>query len=66
MNNGIQIGDKTFSRGEIARGTGLSLSHVSRIFSGERNPSLNTVRKVAQFINIPLEQLILRLPKPPA
>lgn len=45
----IHIGNKSFSRGEISRQTGISLSHVSRIFSGGRAPSLKVLEKLTQF-----------------
>ena len=58
----VVIGAKTFSRGEISRGTGISLSHVSRIYSGRRSPSLETIRKIMEFAKMPLEVVVASFP----
>lgn len=41
------------SLGQIARETGLSISHVSRLHSGERQPSLTTIGKLAVALDVP-------------
>jgi transcriptional regulator with XRE-family HTH domain len=46
----IQIGKKSFSRGEISRGANISLSHVSRIFGGTRAPSIAVLEQIAEFV----------------
>lgn len=45
----IQIGTKSYSRGELSRGADISLSHVSRIFSGTRVPSVSMLERIAEY-----------------
>lgn len=40
------------SLGQIARETGLSISHVSRLHSGERKPSIETIGKLAVALDL--------------
>lgn len=58
----VKIGDKEYSRGEISRGTGISLSHVSRIYSGQRSPSLETIHKIMAFAGMSLEVVAASFP----
>lgn len=58
----VKIGEKVYSRGEISRGTGISLSHVSRIYSGRRSPSLETIRKIMEFAKLPLQVVVASFP----
>lgn len=46
----IQEADKSLAK--IARETGLSLSHISRINSGDRTPSMETIRKLAPVLGV--------------
>lgn len=49
---------------EIAEATGLSRSYISRIVSGERsNPSLDTLRKLAEYFKCPMDAVSARLEK---
>lgn len=41
---------KDVNLSEIARGTGLSVAEISRIFSMKRQPSLISAQKIARFI----------------
>lgn len=45
------------NRSKIHRETGLTLSHVSRIFSGERRPSLEAARDIARSLGVTMEEL---------
>lgn len=45
-----------FSRGDISRGTGISLSMVSRIFSGQRAPGTATEAKIAAYLGMRLDR----------
>lgn len=56
--NGIQLGGRALSRCQIANITGLSLSYVSRIFSGKRTPSVYTVRQIAQAVGVSEQEVI--------
>lgn len=46
----------------LARETGLSLSHVSRVFSGKRQPSMRAARKIADALRIDIDSLMYCLP----
>lgn len=48
----VVMAGREFTRGEISRGTGVSLSHISRIFSGDRVPSVPTVAKIAEWAGV--------------
>lgn len=39
---------------DVAEACGLSLSAVSRIFSGERHPRMETAAGIAEFLNMPI------------
>lgn len=54
----IKIGSNVYSRGEISRGTGLSLSHVSRVFSGARKPSLTTLKRLAAYLGVNIDVVV--------
>lgn len=56
-NGTIRVSGREYSRGDIARGTGLSMSHVSRILSGRRVPSLRTARLLSRYFGIGLDDL---------
>lgn len=62
MGHKVQIGGREYSRGEIARGTGMSMSHISRVFSGQRVPSMKTIERIAQFAGMSAAALICYLP----
>jgi transcriptional regulator with XRE-family HTH domain len=49
------------SYSEISRTTGYSISHISRIFRGERRPSLKVLLILAKEIDMPVEDLIRKL-----
>ncbi len=42
---------------DVARGTGISISHINRVFNGNRTPSLPVLRKVAKYLNVDLTEL---------
>lgn len=53
--------DRTLS--DVARATGMSLSHVSRIFSGHRTPTVKALRDIAAFLNVGTGELLEILEK---
>lgn len=57
----ITIHHVTYTRAEISRSTGISISHVSRIFSGNRMPSLVVAKKLSTYLNITMDQLLVLL-----
>lgn len=49
---------------EVARRSGVSVTHVSKIFgSGTRRPSMKTGKKLAQAMGITLDQLYVEVEK---
>jgi transcriptional regulator with XRE-family HTH domain len=46
---------------ELARITGISPSHVSKVFGGTRRPSLNTAALLAEAAGITLDTLYVEL-----
>ena len=46
---------------EIAKATGLSVSHVSRVMRGIRSPSVRTLSLIALKAGVPMSELIRRL-----
>lgn len=50
---------KGITQRELATETGLSFSMISKLESGEQsNPSLETVKKIAQALGVPVDQLL--------
>jgi transcriptional regulator with XRE-family HTH domain len=47
----------TINRSELARAVGVDVAHISRIFSGKSNPSLDLASKIAQHLGITLDRL---------
>ena len=43
---------------ELAEGTSVSVSLVSLIESGDREPSLGVLRRIAEVLNVPLDALL--------
>ena len=52
------IQSKGITMSDIARSTGMSLSYVSLVFHGKREPRVTTAIKMAQYIGVPLEDFI--------
>ncbi len=48
---------------ELARRTGLSGAHISKIFGGKRSPSLDTAAVIATTLGISIDVLYVRLLK---
>lgn len=47
----------TYSRADISRATGISISHVSRIFTGNRIPSIHVAKSICSYLRISLDDL---------
>jgi len=45
------------NRSEISRNTGVDLAHISRIFSKKARPSLTLALKIADVLNVSVEEL---------
>lgn len=46
------------NRSEVHRVTGISLSHVSKILGGTRNPSLRKLEAIASALGVPVDDLL--------
>lgn len=44
------------SIGQVARGTGLHRTHISRIFNGLRVPSLRSSQKIASYLGVSMDK----------
>lgn len=51
----------TINRSEISRATGADVSHISRVFSGKVMPSLGLSIKIADHLQITLDELCVIL-----
>lgn len=54
----VIVGGVKFTLSDIARGADLSLSHVSRVFSRKRTPSLKTASRIAEYLSITVDDLM--------
>lgn len=45
--------EKNISQSELARKSGVSKAHISYIESGQKNPTLMTLCKIAQAMDVP-------------
>lgn len=50
--------DTPYTPSDIARGTGYSLSHISRLFAGKSKGSMDSVPEIAAFLGVPVERLM--------
>ncbi len=48
---------------DIARVTGVSLAHISRVFGRTRRPSLGLASKIAAYLGMPIDKLYAILTK---
>ena len=51
------VTESKLNMSEIARRSGCHLTHISRILSGDRTPSLPMARKIADAMGISLDRL---------
>lgn len=42
---------------DVARNTGIHVTHINRIFNGKRRPSLQTASKISTYLGCTLEEL---------
>ena len=57
--------ERKLSQGDLEKRTGLLRSHLSRVENGHTTPSLDTLEKLAQALEIPLYQLLYDGDAPP-
>lgn len=64
---GIRLGDnikklrkqKAWSQSELAEKASITLTHVNRLETGKYNPSIDVVLRLAQALDVSLDQLVL-------
>lgn len=56
--DGIYANGTRYTLGEISRGSGVSRPHVTRVFSGKRNMSLEVAQRISSFLGVPLDELV--------
>lgn len=59
----MDINISTVNRSQVARITGTDLAHISRIFNGKATPSLDLAKRIADSLEITVDQLIKALPE---
>lgn len=47
-----------YSMSDVARGTKISLSMISRIFNGERGLSMNAAKRISNYLKISVDEVI--------
>jgi len=57
---------KKLSQGDLERKTGLFRCYISRVENGHTVPSVETLEKFAQALEVPLYQLFYESEEPPA
>jgi transcriptional regulator with XRE-family HTH domain len=53
----IQLEQKGWSRSDLARTSGISASHISRILNGEVSPSADYMVSIASALHVPPEEV---------
>lgn len=59
-NKDMVVSHNPISRGKIARDTGVSVSHVSRVISKNRRPSIHTTQKLSVALGLSMDEFIKR------
>lgn len=55
---GVHVRGRVYTLGEIARGSSMARTHITRIFNGKRGLSLESAQKICGFLGIPIESLL--------
>ena len=53
----IRMG-KGMSQGDICRATGMDRGYISRVEGGLKNPTIETIKKIADALSAPLNDLM--------
>lgn len=53
----IRVHGKEYRRAHIAKATGISMSMISKVFSGQRFPGLRVCMRLASFFHVTVEEL---------
>ena len=52
--------DEDLTAKELSAATGIKTTSIFKYRTGERNPSLKNAQKIAQALNVPLDELIAK------
>ncbi len=50
--------EKGMSQGDICRATGMDRGYISRVESGQKNPTISNLEKIAKALKISPDELI--------
>jgi len=50
--------EKGISQGDIVKTSGIDKAMISNIENGKANPTLATIAKLAEAVNIPIDELL--------
>lgn len=56
-NQTVTLNGDNINLSEISRSTGISVSHLSKVFSGKRTPSLQVLKLIADEVHMTLDDL---------
>ena len=52
------ISEKRMSQGDICRATGMDRGYISRVESGQKNPTISNLEKIAVALKISPDELL--------
>lgn len=50
--------EKNMSQGDICRALEVDRAYISNLESGKRNPTLATIKRLADALNVPVDKLL--------
>jgi len=50
--------ENNMTQGDIVRATGIDRSYMSALEGGKQNPTLETIKKIAQALEVSMDQLL--------
>lgn len=59
----VTLGHLDVNISAISRSTGIHVTHLSRVFSGHRIPTVDNVQKIAASLDLQLEDVVKYLAK---
>lgn len=54
----VKFDGKPINLSQISRETGYSVSHLSKIFSGKREPSIRVLKILAEYLNTTTDKFL--------
>jgi len=50
--------EKKMSQGDICRALGVDRGYISNLETGKRNPTLSTIKRIADALGVPVDRLL--------